>query len=486
MTIAEHDPLTTASTQLLIGGKWRSGERDATFEVFDPSTGSSICDVADASANDAIAALDAACQVQSAWAATAPRERSEMLRRAFELMMTRRDELASLVTLEMGKPLAESIGEINYAAEFLRWFSEEAVRVHGEYRMAPSGSSKILTTRQPVGPSLLVTPWNFPMAMVTRKIGPAIAAGCTTIVKPAEQTPLSALVLGEILREAGVPDGVCNIVPTSRPQEVVTALLGDPRLRKLSFTGSTQVGRLLMSQAAGNLLRLSMELGGNNPFMVLADADIEAAVEGAMVAKLRNMGQSCVAANRFLVHAAVAEEFSDRLTARLGSLRVGPGGDEGVDVGPLIDEAQRQRVAGLVDDATRAGATVRVGGSAPSGAGYFYAPTVLEDVSSGAAINREEIFGPVASIRTFASDEEVLVAANETVQGLAAFVYTRNLGTALRAVDSLECGMVGINRGLVSEVAAPFGGIKHSGLGREGGSEGIHEYLSVKYAAIQI
>jgi len=482
----DQDAWRGAPTGLQIGGEWRSATDGRGFGVINPATGDELVRVADASPADAVAALDAACLAQASWARTSPRQRGEVLRRAYELMMARQDQLASVVTTEMGKPFAESLGEVAYAAEFFRWFAEEAVRIGGEYRLAPSGTSRILTTGQPVGPCLLITPWNFPLAMITRKVGPALAAGCTVVVKPAHQTPLSVLMLADVLAEAGVPAGVCNVIATSDPVEVVAVLLRDARLRKLSFTGSTGVGRRLLSQASNNLLRTSMELGGNNAFIVLEDADVDAAVEGAMVAKLRNMGQSCVAANRFLIHEARSDEFVSKLASRFAALRVGPGGDEGTDVGPLIDEVQLNRVARLVDDAVARGASVLAGGEAPEGPGYFYPPTVLTNVEEDAAINSEEIFGPVAAVRTMASDAEALAEANATEYGLAAFVYCRDLTAAMAAVDTLECGMVGVNRGLVSEAAAPFGGVKHSGLGREGGREGIEEYLSTKYAAIQM
>jgi succinate-semialdehyde dehydrogenase/glutarate-semialdehyde dehydrogenase len=469
-----------------VGGDWRPAADAATFAVLDPATGDALAEVADAGSGDAIAALDAACAAQDAWAATSPRQRSEILRRAYELMIANRDQLAALVTAEMGKPLSESAGEVSYAADFFRWFAEEAVRVGGEYRTAPAGTSRILTTRKPVGPCLLITPWNFPLAMITRKVAPALAAGCTMVVKPAEQTPLSALALAGLLAEAGVPAGACNVIPTSRPAETVSALLADRRLRKLSFTGSTEVGRMLQAQASENLLRVSLELGGNAPFLVLADADVDQAVAGAMLAKLRNGGQSCVAANRFLVHESLAGEFTDKLTKHMAAVRLGPGSDPATGLGPLIDDHQRKRVAELVDDARAHGAGVSLGGEAPDGPGYFYPATVLVDVPGRAALNQEEIFGPVAPIRSFPDDAGIISAANDSVYGLVSYVYTRDLSAALAAIDALDCGMVGVNRGLVSDAAAPFGGVKHSGLGREGGHEGIAEYLSLTYASIGI
>jgi succinate-semialdehyde dehydrogenase/glutarate-semialdehyde dehydrogenase len=469
-----------------IDGKWREASGGGTFPVEDPSTGQMLCDVADATAGDAKTALDAACAAQDSWARTPPRERGEILRRAFGLLMERSEDLALLMTLEMGKSLTESRGEIAYAAEFFRWFSEEAVRISGRYSTAPSGGGRLLTMKQPVGPCLLITPWNFPMAMGTRKIGPAVAAGCTMVMKPAQLTPLSMLALAQIMEEAGLPAGVLNVIPASSASRVTSPLIGDSRLRKLSFTGSTEVGKALMEQAAPHLLRLSMELGGNAPFLVFADADIDAAVSGAIVAKLRNMGESCVAANRFYVEEPVAGEFTARLAEKMGALRVGRGTEESTDVGPLISEDQRGKVADLVDDAVSRGARVHTGGGAPQGAGYFYQPTVLSGISDGARLLREEIFGPVAPVRTFTSEEQAVAEANSTEYGLVAYVYTRDLARALRVTEALECGMVGLNRGLVSNPAGPFGGVKQSGFGREGGAEGIDEYLSLKYAAIEL
>jgi len=471
--------------RLLIGGEWRDASGGGTLAVEDPSTGVALCEVADATPQDAMAALDAACAVQAEWAATAPRERGEILRRTYEQVVARADELALLMTLEMGKPVAESRAEVLYAADFLRWFSEEAVRIEGRWATAPAGGMRMLTMRQPVGPCLLITPWNFPLAMGARKIGPAIAAGCTMVVKPAKLTPLSMLALAEIMQEAGLPGGVLNVV-TSRSAGTTTGpLIDDPRLRKLSFTGSTEVGRQLMAQASRHVLRLSMELGGNAPFVVFQDADVDAAVEGAMVAKMRNIGEACTAANRFHVHASVADEFTEKLAARMGGLQIGRGTEQGVSVGPLIDDDQRSKVAELVEDATERGARVVVGGHALDGPGHFYAPTVLADVSPDAKLLGEEIFGPVAPIATFETEEEAIAAANRTEFGLVAYVFTRDLDRAIRVVERLETGMVGLNQGLVSNAAAPFGGVKQSGFGREGGIEGIDEYLSVKYAAIR-
>jgi succinate-semialdehyde dehydrogenase / glutarate-semialdehyde dehydrogenase len=480
----EHDALAAVPKRLLIGGSWRDAEDGATLAVEDPSTAEPLCEVAAATPADAVAALDAAVAAQEAWAATAPRERGEVLRRAYERVLARADELALVMTLEMGKPLPESRAEVAYAADFLRWFGEEAVRVEGRWASAPNGASRMLTMRQPVGPCLLITPWNFPLAMGARKIGPAVAAGCTMVVKPAKQTPLSMLALAQILRDAGLPHGVLNVF-TARSAGATTApLIADARLRKLSFTGSTEVGRSLMEQASRNLLRLSLELGGNAPFLVFEDADVEAAVEGALVAKMRNMGEACTAANRFYVHASVAERFAAQLARRMGALKVGRGTEEAVDVGPLIDGQQRRKVVELVDDARERGAQALVGGAALDRAGYFFEPTVLAQVPADAALLGEEIFGPVAPIASFDDEQAAIAAANRTEYGLVAYVYTRDLGRALRVIEGLETGMVGLNQGMVSNAAAPFGGVKQSGFGREGGREGIDEYLATKYAAI--
>jgi succinate-semialdehyde dehydrogenase / glutarate-semialdehyde dehydrogenase len=471
--------------QLYIGGQWRDGAK-GTIGVEDPATGETLVEVADASVEDAKAALDAAVEAGPAWANHPPRERGEVLRRAFDVIVSRSDELALLMTLEMGKPLQESKAEITYAAEFLRWFSEQAVRIDGRYAVAPNGQGRLLTMQQPVGPCLLITPWNFPLAMGTRKIGPAIAAGCTMVVKPAQQTPLSMLMLAKILEEAGLPEGVLNLITASSAGETTGPLIDDPRLRKLSFTGSTPVGKKLMQQASNNLLRLSMELGGNAPFIVFDDADVDDAVRGALIAKMRNIGEACTAANRFYVADAVADEFGEKLAQKMGAMKVGRGTEDGVEVGPLIDEKQREKVAELVDDALDKGARALVGGHARDGAGYFYDPTVLTDVPAGAELLREEIFGPVAPVRGFADEDEAIAAANDTEFGLVAYVYTSNLKRALRVVERLETGMVGLNQGMVSNPAAPFGGIKQSGFGREGGPEGIEEYLETKYVAINL
>ncbi len=471
---------------LFIGGEWRSGSGGSEIDVEDPSTGEVITSVADATPADGDAALAAASGVQAEWAATPPRDRGEILRAAWEMITERADDLALLMTLENGKALKDAKAEITYGAEFFRWFSEEAVRIAGRWSVAPNGASRLLTMRQPVGPCLFVTPWNFPLAMGTRKIGPAIAAGCTMVVKPARSTPLSMLMLAQILAEAGLPNGVLNVITTSTTGEVVEPLIRDPRLRKLSFTGSTGVGRSLMEQSAEQLLRVSMELGGNAPFVVFGDADIDAAVDGAMVAKMRNGGEACTAANRFLVHELVAEEFSSTLTKRMKGLSVGRGTDEGVEVGPLVDSDTRDKVIELVGDAVDKGAKVLTGGESVGDRGYFYAPTVLGSVPDDARLLDEEIFGPVAPITTFATDEEAIAGANDTEFGLVSYVYTQDLKRALTVCEAIEAGMVGLNTGLVSNPAAPFGGIKHSGFGREGGAEGIDEYLETKYVGMPL
>jgi succinate-semialdehyde dehydrogenase/glutarate-semialdehyde dehydrogenase len=481
-----HSIVERVPKDLFIGGSWRPAQQGRTFDVEDPSTGEVLCAVADGSPADGLAALDAAAKAQDSWAQHPPRERGEILRRAYETIMRRQDELAVLMTLEMGKPVAESRAEIAYAADFFRWFAEEAVRIEGSYAAAPAGQGRLLVMKQPVGPSLLITPWNFPMAMGTRKIGPAVAAGCTMVVKPAKHTPLSMLALTEIVQEAGLPDGVLNLVTTSSSGEVMEPLIRDGRARKLSFTGSTEVGRRLLEQCADQVLRVSMELGGNAPFIVFDDADLDAAVEGAMLAKMRNIGEACTAANRFYAHSRVADEFSRRLAERMSALVVGRGIDEGVQVGPLIDEAGRQKVSTLVTDAVDKGARVLVGGEAVGGAGYFYRPTVLADVPREARMQREEIFGPVAPVTTVATEEEAVAVANDTPYGLVAYVYTRDLARAVRVCERLEAGMIGLNQGIVSNPAAPFGGVKHSGLGREGGRVGIEEFLETKYVAVNV
>jgi succinate-semialdehyde dehydrogenase/glutarate-semialdehyde dehydrogenase len=483
-TSQEQAAVEAVPTQLFIGGEWRDASGGATLAVEDPSTGESLTEVADATPEDAIAALDACVAVQSEWAAHPPRERGEILRRAWERITERADELALVMTLEMGKPIAESKAEITYASEFFRWFAEEAVRIEGRFATAPNGQGRLLTMRQPVGPCYAITPWNFPMAMGTRKIGPAVAAGCTMVIKPAQQTPLSMLALAQILAEAGLPDGVLNVITSSSSSEVSKPIISDPRLRKLTFTGSTEVGRKLIEQSAQGVLRTSMELGGNAPFLVFADADVDAAVEGAVVAKMRNIGEACTAANRFHVAGRLQEEFTEKLAAKLGAMKVGRGTEDDVKVGPLIDGAQRDKVAELVRDATAKGAQAVLGGTARDGAGYFYEPTVLAGVGSGARLLKEEIFGPVAPVVGFDDEEAAIAAANDTEFGLVAYVYTSDLKRAFRVCEGLETGMVGLNQGMVSNPAAPFGGIKASGFGREGGREGIDEYLDTKYVAM--
>ncbi len=476
----------TGSRGLYIGGQWRESSTGSRFEVHDPADDSVITDVADGSTDDAMAALDAAVAAQAGWAATAPRERGEILRRAFEAIIDQADDFAELISLEMGKTLAEAKGEVTYGAEFFRWFAEEAVRIHGRWMQAPAGGSRLLTMRKPVGPCLFITPWNFPLAMGTRKIGPAVAAGCTMVVKPAELTPLTMLALANVLAEAGLPSGVLNIVPTHNSKALSATLMVDERLRKVSFTGSTPVGKVLLRQSADQLQRVSMELGGNAPFVVFEDADVEAAVDGAMIAKMRNMGEACTAANRFLVHESVARRFGELLGGRMGALRLGRGQDSETDVGPLINADAVESVGRLVTDAVHDGAEVLCGGTAPEGAGFFYSPTVLLGVPADARINTEEIFGPVAPITTFASDDEAIRLANATEYGLASYVYTRDLTRTIKVAEALEFGMVGVNTGLVSNAAAPFGGVKASGFGREGGFEGIEEYLDTTYVAIPV
>ncbi|MDA0165540.1 NAD-dependent succinate-semialdehyde dehydrogenase [Solirubrobacter ginsenosidimutans] len=480
----ERTAVDAVPTQLFIGGEWIDASGGATLDVEDPSTGEVIASVADATPDDAKAALDAACAVQETWATHAPRERGEILRRAYESMVARADELALVMTLEMGKPLAESKAEVTYAAEFLRWFSEEAVRIEGRFGTAPNGVGRLITMKQPVGPCYAITPWNFPAAMGTRKIGPAIAAGCTMIIKPAQQTPLSMLALVKIFEEAGLPAGVLNVLTASSSAEVSAPIIGDPRLRKLTFTGSTAVGIKLVEQSAPGLLRTSMELGGNAPFLVFADADVDAAVEGAVIAKMRNIGEACTAANRFHVASSIADEFAEKLARKLGEMKVGRGVEDDVKVGPLIDATQRGKVAELVDDAKDKGASVLVGGSEREGAGYFFDPTVLAGVSPDARLLKEEIFGPVAPVIGFDDEEAAIAAANDTEYGLVAYLYTNDIKRAFRVSEKLQTGMIGLNQGLVSNAAAPFGGVKASGFGREGGREGIDEYLEIKYIAM--
>jgi len=472
-----------APTGLLIGGEWSSGKA-GVLPVLNPATEDVLAEVADASPEDALAAVGAAAEALPKWSATPPRQRGECLRRAYELMTERAEQLARLMVLENGKALRDARGEILYAAEFFRWYAEEAVRIDGQLSTAPSGANRIMVLRQPVGVSYMITPWNFPAAMATRKIGPALAAGCTVVLKPAKETPLSALAVGAILSEAGVPDGVVNVVPTNKPGPMTEAVLADPRVRKLSFTGSTEVGRMLLKQAADYVTNCSMELGGNAPFLVFDDANIDAAVDGAFLAKMRNGGEACTAANRFYVHEKVAEEFSAKLSARLAGLKVGPGLEDGVDLGPLVNADTRDKVAGLVGSATSDGARVVTGGHAPDRRGYFYQPTVLDSVPPGAGILSEEIFGPVAPIVRFSDPDEAIALANNTEFGLVSYLYCGDLARALRTAEALEAGMVGINRGVVSDPAAPFGGVKQSGLGREGAHEGLLEYTETKYIAV--
>ena len=485
-TPSEAGVVDAVAKELFIGGKWVAASGGKTFEVRDPSNGNVLCEVADASPADGVAALDAACAAQADWAQVAPRERGEILRRAYEKLTERNEELALLMTLEMGKPLAEARGEIAYAGEFFRWFAEEAVRIDGGYAVAPSGTGRFLVTRQPVGPSLLITPWNFPMAMGTRKIGPAVAAGCTMVIKPAAQTPLSMLALADILAEAGLPEGVLNVLTTSNSGGVMEPLIRDGRARKLSFTGSTGVGRKLLEQCSEKVLRTSMELGGNAPFVVFDDADLDEAIEGAMLAKMRNIGEACTAANRFYVQRGIADEFAKRLTEKMAAQPIGRGTEDGVVVGPLIDEAAIEKVSGLVSDAVGKGAKVLTGGATVDGPGNFYQPTVLTDVPQSARMTTEEIFGPVAPIAVFDTEDEAVAAANDTEFGLVSYLYTRDIKRALRVSERLEAGMVGLNQGLVSNPAAPFGGIKQSGIGREGGSVGIDEFLETKYIAVSL
>ncbi len=481
---AERKVLDETPNQLFIGGEWRDASGGGTLPVEDPATGETLVEVADATPEDAKAALTAAHEAQEEWAATAPRDRGEILRSAWELLMDRIDDLALLMTLEMGKPIAESKSEITYAADFFHWFAGEATRLDGRYAAAEKGGARVLVMKQAVGPCLFITPWNFPMAMGTRKLGPALAAGCTCVVKPAKQTPLSMLRLAEILAEAGVPKGVVNVLTAKRSGEVMEPLIKDPRARKLSFTGSTEVGRTLIQQASEQILRVSMELGGNAPFLVFDDADIDAAVEGALLAKMRNGGEACTAANRFHVQEGVAEEFAEKLAERIGGYKVGRGTEEDVKLGPLIDEDQRQKVAELVDDAREKGANVLTGGRAKDGAGYFYEPTVLSGITDDARLLEEEIFGPVAPVQSFQTVDEAIAKANATEFGLVAYVFTQDIDRAFHVCERLETGMVGLNQGLVSSASAPFGGVKQSGFGREGGPEGIEEYLNVKYVAI--
>ncbi|MCW2730947.1 MAG: NAD-dependent aldehyde dehydrogenase [Mycobacterium sp.] len=474
--------LSSVPTGLWIGGEER--EASSTFDVLNPATDEVLIAIADATPQDGIAALDAAAAVQGEWAATPPRERGEILRSVFEAITARAEEFATLMTLEMGKVLAESMGEVKYGAEFFRWFAEEAVRIGGRYTKAPAGTGRIVVTKSAVGPCLAITPWNFPLAMGTRKIGPAMAAGCTMVIKPAQETPLTMLLLAKLMDDAGLPKGVLSILPTSKPGDLTTALIDDGRLRKLTFTGSTGVGKALAKQSSDKLLRLSLELGGNAPFIVFDDADVDAAVEGALLAKMRNGGEACTASNRFHVANAVRAEFTEKLVKRMSEFTLGNGLDSSSTLGPLVNAKQVATVEDLVSDAVSKGATVAVGGVAPEGPGHFYPATVLADVPPTARIFKEEVFGPVAPVIGFDTEEEGIAAANDTEYGLAAYIYTQGLDRALRVAEAIEAGMVGVNRGVISDPAAPFGGVKQSGFGREGGSEGIEEYLDTKYIAL--
>jgi succinate-semialdehyde dehydrogenase/glutarate-semialdehyde dehydrogenase len=477
--------LDAVPKQLFIRGEWRDASGGELLSVEDPATGEVLCEVADGQVEDAMAAVAAAHAASAGFRSMAPRARGDILRRAHDLMLERAKELALLMTLEMGKPIAESAAEVAYGAAFLRWYAEEAVRIHGRFTVEEHGAGRILTMKQPVGPCVLITPWNFPLAMGTRKIGPALAAGCTVVVKPAEQTPLSMLALAAILEESGAPAGVVNVITTGSASTVMGPVVRDPRIRKLSFTGSTAVGKKLIEQSADQVLRLSMELGGNAPFVVFEDADLDVAVQGALQAKMRNGGEACTSANRFHVAEAVVDRFAAKLADAMGQLKIGRGTEDGVQVGPLIDDRQRAKVAELVDDAVSRGATVLLGGEPGDGGGYFYQPTVLSDVTHDARVLREEIFGPVAPVTAFRSEDEAIAAANATEYGLVSYVYTRDIDRALRVVERLETGMVGLNQGVVSSAAAPFGGVKQSGSGREGGPEGIEEYLETKYVAMR-
>jgi len=479
--ITEAELLEQVPNELYINGQWVPAADGNTLTVHDPSTGQVIKTIADAGVADGLAALDAAVEAQDAWAATPPRVRGEVLRRAFDLLQERKHEFALLMTLEMGKPLAEAHGEVAYGGEFLRWFSEEAVRITGRYGTNPEGTGRMIVSQHPVGPSFLITPWNFPLAMATRKIAPALAAGCTVVIKPAALTPLTTLYLVKLFEEVGLPAGVINVVTTSQSSAVSGPIIADPRLRKLSFTGSTGVGQSLIAQSAENVLRTSMELGGNAPFLVFEDADLDRAVEGALAAKFRNVGQACTAANRFIVQRSVADEFARRVTEAVTDFTVGRGTESGVTIGPLINADAVSKADTLVQDALGRGATLLTGGHALDGVGTFYEPTVITGVKPGSDILREEIFGPVLSIIPFDDEDDAVRIANDTEYGLVSYVYTRDLARGQRMIERLQTGMMGLNMGVVSNAAAPFGGVKQSGLGREGGSEGIHEYLSTKY-----
>lgn len=485
MSINVEQLLAKVPTGLLINGQWRDAASGETFDVENPATGEVLATLASSNSEDAVAALDAACAVQDEWARTTPRERSNILRRAFELVTERKDEFAALMTLEMGKPLAEAYGEVTYGAEYLRWFSEEAVRDYGRSLPAPEGTFQMVTRRKPVGPCLLITPWNFPLAMATRKVAPAVAAGCTMVLKPAKLTPLTAQYFAQTMIDAGLPEGVLNVVAGKSASAISEPVMADSRLRKVSFTGSTPVGKTLLKAAADNVLRTSMELGGNAPFVVFEDADLDQAVAGAMGAKMRNIGEACTAANRFIVHESVAEEFAQKFAAKISELKVGNGMDEGVTCGPLIEKKAQDNVAALVEDAVAKGAKVLVGGSRGEGAGYFYEPTVLTNVSRESRVAQEEIFGPVAPILTFSDEAEAIELANDTEYGLASYVFTEDSDRMWRLGDGLEFGLMGFNAGVISNAAAPFGGVKQSGMGREGGAEGIEEYTSLQYIGVR-
>jgi succinate-semialdehyde dehydrogenase / glutarate-semialdehyde dehydrogenase len=484
-TADEVATVRNAPTDLLIGGHWRPASDGARISVLNPATGAELASVASGAVEDGLAAVAAAHGAGPAWAATAPRARAEILRRAFELMTARAEDLATLIVLENGKALADARGEVAYAAEFFRWYAEEAVRGQGSVATAPSGTNRILVLRQPIGVAVLVTPWNFPAAMATRKIGPALAAGCTVVLKPASETPLTALAIAAVLAEAGVPDGVVNVLPSKRSGPVVSAMLHDPRVRKVSFTGSTEVGRRLLAEAAEAVLSVSMELGGNAPFLVFADADLDTAVAAAMVAKMRNGGEACTAANRFYVERPVAEEFTARLAREMAAVPMGPGLGDGVRLGPLVNAESLDKVASLVERTVALGATVRTGGTRVDGPGFFYPPTVLAGVPAGAPVLTEEIFGPVAPVVTFDREDEAIGLANATEYGLVSYVCTGDLSRGLRVAEALDSGMVGLNRGVVSDPAAPFGGTKQSGIGREGGHEGMLEFTESKYIAVE-
>jgi succinate-semialdehyde dehydrogenase/glutarate-semialdehyde dehydrogenase len=484
MTAMYDNLLANVPTDLWIGGKWRKSSDGGRFDVIDPATENKVASVASATVDDAKAALDAAAAAFPGWAAKKPRERGEILRKSFELIMRDAERLAKLITIENGKALSDSRGEVAYAAEFFRWYAEEAVRNIGEVSRAPSSGARIFVHHKPAGIAVLVTPWNFPAAMATRKIGPALAAGCPVVLKPASDTPLTMLALMPILEEAGVPAGVVNVIPSRSSGKVVSAMLHDPRVRVVSFTGSTEVGRKLLHEAADNILKPAMELGGNAPFIVFDDADIDAAIEGAMVAKMRNMGEACTAANRFYVHEKVHDEFAKKLTAKMAGLKMGNGLDDGVALGPLVNKDGLDKVIELVDDAVKKGAKVLTGGKTPPGPGFFYPATVLANVSEDAKMLNEEIFGPVASLQTFKSEDEVITRANHTEYGLVAYLYTRDLSRGMRVSEKLDFGMIGLNRGVVSDPAAPFGGVKQSGLGREGAHEGMMEFMETQYVSV--